>query len=353
MTDQNGDYTINSALPDRYTIYAEGGVKGIYLKQWYDQIQPQRDESSLGYFGYYYDNEAFRDAPSSHLTRSGLTGFTNRILEFKIRNYASFSLSLDVMTASGNPAKIKFYNHYDYHDDTLQLISNIILVPLGDYQGYYNTYSSYNPYVSTRGQKWTRFQYDLKEILEDYLSAQFDRVTGITIRGGVPYFIDYVKMTEEGKGDQVIEDFDYSDSPLSHGWGSDAYFDFASIQDPFLGHACMMISPVTFVEVNHGGHLNGIDFVLRLSGSIAGRITDAVDGFPVPGIQLNAISDPIGIEQYGWYGYPYYYGYGFSSTPFTDQDGVYTITGLIPGAYRVQTCDPKREFIPFLYCCQS
>jgi hypothetical protein len=58
VSDKNCEYSIGSILPDRYSVCAEGGGGGIYLKQWYDQIQPQREESNLGYYSYYY-NYAF------------------------------------------------------------------------------------------------------------------------------------------------------------------------------------------------------------------------------------------------------------------------------------------------------
>jgi hypothetical protein len=59
-----------------------------------------------------------------------------------IRDYPSFSLSLDVMTTSGKQIKMKFYNCDDYYDDDIHHISNMVLVPFEesiDYRDYYTS----------------------------------------------------------------------------------------------------------------------------------------------------------------------------------------------------------------------
>ena len=76
----------------------------------------------------------------------------------------------------------------------------------------------------------------------------------------------------------------------------------------------------TAVPVTEGGDTPGIDFGLRVEGTISGTVTDS-GGSPIVGAQLSA--------------YPYT-GYGSYGYATTGVDGTYTIGGLATGDYRVQ-----------------
>ncbi|MFX1495290.1 MAG: hypothetical protein ACFFBZ_13480, partial [Promethearchaeota archaeon] len=319
ITDLEGKYAMDGLAAGVYAILARQKNNGPYLPEWYGNIQTRLNVYNQDLYPY------MNDFPPASLKRLDLTGFTNRHLEFMSMTRSPFTLSIHVLTDSGEQVRIKFcrIGEYGISVDKIMILDTI-LVPLSD--------ESY-----AKGL-WTRFRYDLNGILEEQLSAQLDRVLGIEIKGGL-YCIDDIRLTEEGREDQVIDAFDYADSPLNHGWVSDSPPWFASIQARDLGRACLLVTSVSPVHVEEGADIDGIDFSLRLAGGISGTVVDAKEGLPLSGVQLHAFANHMGLRYTTYYTLPYGYASGImlgSNEILSDAEGSYTITGLLPGQYRVQ-----------------
>jgi hypothetical protein len=319
-TDGNGAYTIGGIRPGTYSLVAEGDKKSGLTMQWYDAIQPVIEGYSQGYY-YYYGLSDFM--PIFTLKKLGLTDSTHPILEFMALSAEPFSLSLDVVTVSGEQAKIKFHNSVG--SPSSGFISDTILVPL--------------PGNSSNISVWSKTRFDLNEILAEYLLDQLQQVTGIWLRGRF-LCIDYIKLTQEGYADQVIDDFIYEDSPLNHGWITDGTVGFTSVYDSSLGHSYLLLSASTPLSINEGTTKRDIDFSLRPFNKISGLVTDTAEGASIPGIQISAIAP--GTSQ----GYSFY---NYNAPALSCSNGVYILQWLFPGKYRVKACDPEGYFMPALY----
>lgn len=103
-------------------------------------------------------------------------------------------------------------------------------------------------------------------------------------------------------------------------YGSSGYLDKLYDNFPCDGGNCDVLTG-TPVTVAAGANTPGINFALDPGGSIAGQITDATSGHPIP---------YAGVEIYDESGSYAAYGY-------TDETGTYKADGLITGTYFVRT----------------
>ncbi|MBN2373139.1 carboxypeptidase regulatory-like domain-containing protein [bacterium] len=340
VTDTNGEYLMEGIDNGVYAVLARHKNNGPYLPQWYGEIQTPLNVYNLNVYPYSHNTYSYtNDFLSVCLKREGLTSFTNHQLEFMTRTSSSFTISANVLTSTGRQVRIKFCRAGEYGvSGKKTIISDTILVPLSD--------DSYSKGL------WARFRYDLNGILKEQLSAQLGYVQGIEIRGGL-YLIDDIRLTQEGMEDQVIDTFDYQDSPLNHGWVSDSAAWFESIQDNDIGRSCILVASVSPVKVQKGEKTEGIDFSMRPAGGISGAVFDVKDGHPMSGVNLHAFANHPGLVEYEYYSLPYYYASGVliggSTGTLSNADGSYTITGLLPGKYRVQSIDLNNSFASFVY----
>jgi len=189
-----------------------------------------------------------------------------------------------------------------------------------------------------------RYDYNINEMLEDHFSTQLDRVIGVTLQGS-HYLMDYVKFTHPGEPDQVVDDFTYDDSPENFGWVS--HFPqstgFASVMDPELGHSCLMVTGATPINVSEGTDMEGIDFSLKTAGSISGTVMDEKDDAPIPGVNVTFYMITEGLKSPD----PYFTG-PFYQGSFTDKEGKYTITGLLPGIYKIKAKEAQLRGSTFI-----
>jgi protocatechuate 3,4-dioxygenase beta subunit len=86
-----------------------------------------------------------------------------------------------------------------------------------------------------------------------------------------------------------------------------------------------------------GGDVSGVELVIDVTGAIAGVVVDP-DGEPIEGVQVSAGPDfrtgPGDVSQWRLRGFP---------EALTDAGGAFTLSGLVPGSYRVRASRSQRR----------
>ncbi|MGA1791320.1 MAG: carboxypeptidase regulatory-like domain-containing protein [bacterium] len=301
-TNNMGEYCIKGLFPGEYRVMAKDPL-GYYNNSFYGDM-PIEPDSYSPYILSYTDVVNF-DLPNRFYTRiyQDLSDreFDNAEFSFQAIYRDMMNVSVEVETVTGRNVTIVMICGSLVDDDSKFLDPNTHILASTHSPGY--TYGGYNygesggGYYSIPfpGATWFKTTQNLNGLLiNNYYSSmgELEKIKGVSISGN-DYRIDFIKFVEDGKADEVVDEFDYADAndlPTDHGW-TNVYPDttnLAMIEDRELDRRVLAVSAAKTVCLSQGEIKDHLDIRLTHGARIEGRIAAADGGAPLANIVIEA-----------------------------------------------------------------
>ena len=310
-TDANGDYTINGLLPEktyRVSVWGQPGWANQFYQEsiWWDQAT----EVSIGTTGVDFILEPGGSIAGTVIDTNTKLGIANIGVDIEEGGYGTCTDEDGNYTLAGLPfGTYNIVGGRDFCEPHSYVEQSIVDV-------------------------------EINLMTPDISGYDFELVQGGSISG---------RVTEEGTTDAVpwidVVVCDVNAPPYECAWGTTTdndgnytvaglaegtYYVFVYQQgnwiEEFYNNAPNW-DEATPVPLNSGENLAGIDFELVQGGSISGTVQEYETETKIPGIHVDACHESVSEEMWGQS--------PLCKGAHTDENGVYTITNLQPGNYRL------------------
>ncbi len=325
ITDNQGEYCLKGLYPGEYYLLAKDGrnyYNGCFYKNIPTKSTYQRYYSTPRPTVFNLPNQSYTSLYQDISDRA----FDNPTCSFQSICNKGMEVYVETETDIGSSVTFILSRDFNILDQSITLDPNIyIIVPI-DY-GYSYGYSG--SYGYTSGSKWVKAEKNLNSYLNSHthqVGSSVQLIKGVRISGN-DYRVDFIKFTENGQPDQVVDEFNYAeanDLPTDHGWINELpeTTSMAMIKDETLEKKVLAVTAFAPLEVGRSEVKNGVDFHLTAGVRIEGAIIESETGTPIAGIYIIAGKDNSPPTSYGD-GY-----YGSSSEEFSavsDASGHYTL----------------------------